>query len=59
MAFFSRFFSSTERVPPPSLEDVLQSRGIPLETPGLGPFKEEFQHLKAEEIGRASCRERV
>jgi hypothetical protein len=49
MAFLSRFFSSPERTPAPSLDDVLAIRGIAVDLPGLEPFKAEFQHLKAEE----------
>jgi len=49
MAFFSRFFSSPDRTPLPSLDEVLASRGIPTDTPGLEPFKGEFLHLKGEE----------
>lgn len=49
MAFFSRFFSSPERTPLPTLDEVLVLRGISLDTPGLEPFKGEFQQLKAEE----------
>ena len=49
MSLFSRFFTSPERTPAPSLDEVLQTRGIALDTPGLTPFKAEFQHLKATE----------
>ncbi len=51
MAFFSRLFSTPDRTPLPSLEDLLASRGIPADLPGLEPFKGEFQHLKGEERG--------
>jgi hypothetical protein len=49
MAFFSRFFTAPERKPLPTLEEILDSRGIPMDLPGLEPFKEEFPHLSAEE----------
>ena len=49
MAFFSRFFASPERKPLPTLEEILGSRGIPMDLPGLDPFLEEFPHLSADE----------
>jgi hypothetical protein len=52
MAFFSRFFAPQERAPLPTLEEILQSRGIPADLPGLAPHAEEFQHLNAGERNR-------
>lgn len=49
MAFFSRFFSTPERAPLPTLEALLEARGVPVELPGLEPLKEDFRHLKADE----------
>ena len=49
MAFFSKFFSTPERVPLPTLEALLEARGVPLDLPGLEPHKADFQHLRAEE----------
>ena len=49
MAFLSRFFTSPERKPLPSLEAILGARKIPLDLPGLDPLKDEFQHLNAED----------
>jgi hypothetical protein len=49
MAFLSRFFSSPERKPLPSLEEILGERGISVDLPGLEPLKDEFRHLQAGE----------
>ena len=49
MAFFSKFFSSPERAPLPTLEAMLLERGLPLDLPGLEPLQDEFRHLKADE----------
>ena len=49
MALFSRFFTSAERKPLPSLEEILSLRNLPMDLPGLEPLKEEFRHLSAEE----------
>jgi hypothetical protein len=49
MALFSRFFTSAERKPLPSLEEILALRNLPMDLPGLEPLKEEFRHLSAEE----------
>jgi len=51
MAFFSRFFATPDRTPLPTLEELLEARGVPLDMEGLAPFKEEFQTLKATERG--------
>ena len=49
MAFFSRFFSTPERAPLPSLETLLESRGISVEIPGLDELRKEFAPLNAQE----------
>jgi hypothetical protein len=49
MAFLSRFFSSAERTPLPSLGDLLQARGLSADLPGLAPFHDELRHMKLEE----------
>jgi hypothetical protein len=49
MAFLSRFFTSPERKPLPSLEEILSARSIPMDLSGLEPLKDEFQHLSAED----------
>ncbi|BDU75097.1 hypothetical protein [Mesoterricola sediminis] len=49
MAFFSRFFASADKTPLPTLEELMAERQIPLDLPGLEPFKVEFQHLRAAE----------
>ena len=49
MAFFSRFFSRTERAPLPTLEELLQAHGIPRDLPGLEPLIPDFEHQGAEE----------
>ena len=49
MAFFSRFFSSPERAPLPTLEELLQARGIPQDTALPEHILDEFRHLKADE----------
>ena len=47
MAFFSRFFSTPERAPLPTLEALLESRGINVDIPGLEELKKEFAPLNA------------
>jgi len=47
MAFLSRFFSSPERQPLPSLEEILTARAIPTDLPGLEELADEFKHLSA------------
>jgi len=49
MAFLSRFFSTPERAPLATLEEILGPRGVPLDLPGLEPWKDEFKHLLAPE----------
>lgn len=49
MSFFSRFFSRTETVPLPELDALLDARGVPLDLPGLEPFRADFGHLDAHE----------
>jgi len=51
MAFLSRFFTSPERKPLPSLETILAARNIPADLPGLDPLKAEFAHLSETERG--------
>jgi hypothetical protein len=48
MAFLSRFFSRAERAPLPSLEDLLKTRGIPGDLPGLEELIPDFEHHEAE-----------
>ncbi len=52
MAFLSRFFTSPERKPLPTLEAILTARNIPMDLPGLEPLKEEFPHLNETERAR-------
>jgi len=49
MAFFSRFFATPDRTPLPTLEELLQARNLPLDLPGLDPFRNEIRHMKADE----------
>lgn len=49
MAFFSKLFGSTDRAPLPSLQEVLQGRGIDPDIPGLAPFAGEFKHMNPAE----------
>lgn len=49
MSFFSRFFSRTEAVPLPTLDELLAARGVPLDLAGLEPFRADFDHLDAHE----------
>jgi hypothetical protein len=49
MAFFSRFFASPERTKLPTLEEILEPRGIPADLEGLEAHAEEFRHLSAAE----------
>ena len=50
MAFFSRFFSTPERAPLPTLESLLEARGLATDLP-LDALKDDFQHLNAVERG--------
>ena len=61
MAFLSRFFTSPERKPLPSLEEILAARDISMDLPGLAEHADEFRHLSASErpIWGASTLERV
>ena len=47
MAFFSRFFKTPERIPLPTLEELLQAKGLSSDMPGLEPLIEEFLPLNA------------
>jgi hypothetical protein len=49
MAFFSRFFATPERAPLPTLEELLEARGLLASLPALEPLREEFLPLNAEE----------
>lgn len=49
MSFFSRFFSRTEAVPLPSLDELLAARDVPLDLPGMDAIRVEFAHLEAHE----------
>lgn len=49
MSFLSRLFSRAESVPLPSLEELLQERGIPRDLPGLDDLVPDFEHQQAEE----------
>ena len=49
MAFLSRFFSRAESAPLPSLEELLQAKGIPRDLPGLDALVPDFEHLGAED----------
>ena len=49
MAFFSRFFTPPERAKLPSLDEILTSRNLPLDLPGLDEHTEEFGHLNGPE----------
>jgi hypothetical protein len=49
MSFLSRFFHSGDSTPIPDFDEVLRERGIPADTPGLEPFREEFRHVQATE----------
>lgn len=49
MAFLSQFFSRAQRAPLPSMEELFAERELPLDLPGLGEFKGDFEHLEAEE----------
>ena len=49
MAFLSRFFTSPERKPLPSLEEILAARDISMDLPGLAEHADEFRHLSATE----------
>ena len=49
MAFFSRFFATTERAPLPTLEELLEARSVPVDLPGLAALKAEFLALNATE----------
>jgi hypothetical protein len=48
MAFFSRLFSRAERAPLPSLEALLEARGVPRDLPGLADLAPDFEHHEAE-----------
>lgn len=49
MAFFSRFFKTPERAPLPTLEALLEARGLQADLPGLEALREEFLPLNATE----------
>ena len=49
MAFFARFFKSPERVALPTLEELLEARGLTVDIPGLEALREEFLPLNAVE----------
>lgn len=49
MAFLSRFFSRAESAPLPSLEELLQPRGIPRDLAGLEALVPDFEHQDAED----------
>jgi hypothetical protein len=49
MAFLSRFFSRAERAPLPSLEALLEAKGLSQDIPGLALLAADFEHLDAEE----------
>jgi len=51
MAWLSRFFSTPERKPLTSLEEVLAARDLPADLPGLAGHREEFLHLSETERG--------
>ena len=51
MAFLSRFFSSPERKPLTSLEEILAARDLSMDLPGLDAHTEEFLHLGEAERG--------
>ena len=48
MAFFSRFFKSTERAPLATLEELLEARGLRV-NPGIEALREEFLPLNGAE----------
>lgn len=47
MAFLSRFFSRSESAPLPTLESLLQARGVPADQPGLEALAPDFDHHDA------------
>lgn len=47
MAFLSRFFSRSESAPLPTLEALLQARGVPADLPGLEALAPDFDHHDA------------
>ncbi len=49
MAFLSRFFSRAESAPLPTLEELLQAKGLPRDLPGLEALVPDFEHQGAEE----------
>jgi hypothetical protein len=49
MAFFSRFFSAPERAPLPTLEELIEARGLSIDIQGLEALRDEFQPLNAAE----------
>ena len=49
MAFFSRFFSRAESAPLPTLDALLQAKGLPRDLPGLEPLVPDFEHQDAGE----------
>jgi len=49
MAFFSRFFSTPERAPLPTLEELLGARSLTADLPELAPLKADFLALNAAE----------
>jgi hypothetical protein len=49
MAFFSRFFGSTQRTPLPTLDELLQARGLSPDLPGLEPHLGVFEGMNAQE----------
>jgi hypothetical protein len=49
MAFLSRFFTSPERKPLPTLDAILTARKLTMDLPGLEALKEEFPHLNETE----------
>ena len=51
MAFFSRFFKTPERVPLPTLEELLEAKGLRADISGLEPLLEEFLPLNAIDRG--------
>ncbi len=48
MAFLSRFFSRSQSAPLPTLEDLLQTRDVPGDLPGLEALIPDFEHHDAE-----------
>lgn len=48
MAFLSRFFSRSESAPLPTLEALLQARGVPGDMPGLDVLAPDFEHHDAD-----------